>query len=416
MKKVAVKLIFSALLVLCTLCLGEFGVRLLPFFSDSFVSSRFRQYDPELGISLIPNIKVLHHRGCFKGKVQINRFGMRDRDRRRAKEPGAFRIALLGDSAVEGVQVRPDEVMNIRMEKLLDQHSPNIEVLNFGLAGIGTTQEYLLYESRVRDFHPDLVVLVFLRSNDVMNNSSIIQPKMYGIQTWYAPYYDLGPGGTLKLRPVEERPFSRARLYLEEHSQLFYYLERMWARVRFRGLLSIDKHLGWRVFSDPLDRDWEDAWTVTEKVLVRLNEAVARDGGKFIILVLPEIFDIDPNWREAMMAGLGEVPPWLEPDKSKQRLRDIAARSGITVQFLSPYMQEYRDQADLQWPYFSFTCDPHYSALGHQVLAPAIVEKLQEHDLLVGPDMTWGFVRPGLRKRLPERLAPLDEVVSASLR
>ncbi len=123
----------------------------------------------------------------------MNRWGMRDRDRSLEKQPGQFRIALLGDSAIEGVHVKPDEVVNIKMEKLLAEKGyANAEVLNFGVAGIGTTQELLIYKERVRQFRPDLVILLFV-GNDVMNNSSTLQPKAYGIHTWYAPYLRPGP-------------------------------------------------------------------------------------------------------------------------------------------------------------------------------------------------------------------------------
>jgi len=76
---------------------------------------------------------------------------MRDRERSLEKDPGEFRIALVGDSVVEGVHLKPDEVMNIRMEKLLAKKGyANTEVLNFSVEGIGTDQEFILYRERVR--------------------------------------------------------------------------------------------------------------------------------------------------------------------------------------------------------------------------------------------------------------------------
>ena len=110
-----------ALFMVLTLAavLGEVLLRVLPL--GKFRSAPFRQYDSELGVSLVPNMKVTHSRGCFTGQVETNRWGFRDRDRTLAKPPGDFRIALVGDSVVEGVHVNPDQVMNIQMEKLLQQ-------------------------------------------------------------------------------------------------------------------------------------------------------------------------------------------------------------------------------------------------------------------------------------------------------
>jgi len=51
-----------------------------------------------------------------------------------------FRIAVIGDSMVEAAQVRPEQVFNIQMEQMLrDQGDNNVEVLAFGIGGIGAT-------------------------------------------------------------------------------------------------------------------------------------------------------------------------------------------------------------------------------------------------------------------------------------
>jgi hypothetical protein len=67
------------------------------------------------------------------------------------------------------------------------------------------------------------------------------------------------------------------------------------------------------------------------------------------------------------------------------RLKEIAERNHITLDFLYPYSRASRDTHKLESPHFSFTCDPHYSALGHQVIAKAIVQKLKGHHLLPEP-------------------------------
>jgi len=113
-KKLAFTAIILLLITSLSFCVGELVLRLVSPRFASFRSSRFRQYDPVLGLSLIANTHVVHARGCFQGEVSVNRWGMRDRERSLEKDPGKFRIALVGDSLVEGVHVKPDKVMNIR--------------------------------------------------------------------------------------------------------------------------------------------------------------------------------------------------------------------------------------------------------------------------------------------------------------
>jgi len=382
-KKVLYVLVGTILLLVLLFSFGEIGLRILGHFSPTFRNTAFRQYDPELGISLIPNTHAFHHLGCFSGEVKVNGWGMRDRERLLQKRPGEFRIALIGDSLVEAPHVKPDEVMNIRMEKLLAEKGyKNIEVLNFSVEGIGTTQEYLIYKRQVRQFHPDLVILATV-ANDVMNNSSTLQPKAYGIHTWYSPYYDLGPDGNLVFRPVEARSFNGIRSFFEVHSRLTYYLERAW--MKFVNY-SPDKwdgiYIGYRVCSDQLDAEWEQAWMVTEKVLNMFRNDVEADGAKFEVMVPPEFYQTDLNWKEWFTKEEGKIPATFSVTAFDSRLQQIGARNHIAVDFLAPYFQTYRDEHQLQYPYFSFTCNHHYSALGHQVAAEAMIQELESRRLL----------------------------------
>jgi len=366
-------------------CVGELALRVLPM--GRYTSKPFRRYDPVMGIALIPNMKVVHSRGCFTGLVETNRWGFRDRDRTLEKPPGVFRIALVGDSAVEAVHVQPDQVMNIQMEKQLQQQGyRNIEVMNFAVEGIGTTQELLLYKNQVRQFHPDLVIILF-SDNDVMNNSSTLQPKSYGIHTWYAPYYDLGPDGQLVFRPVETRTLNGLRSFLEEHSVLFYYLERIW----FKFDPQINTWHGLPIYygsysDDPLDSEWAQAWQVTGKMLEQTRQTVEADGAKFLVLAQANAFTVDPNWRTTMTKMTGKpVPPEFDPPKFTQRLQEIAAKANVKLDSLAPHMIAYRNEHHLQYPYFSLPCDPHYNALGHQEVAAGAIQLLQQDGLLPPP-------------------------------
>jgi hypothetical protein len=384
-KRLIFGLISIAIAFLALGLVGEVALRVLPM--GRYTSKPFRRYDPVLGVSLIPNMRVVHSRGCFTGLVETNRWGFRDRDRTLEKPPGTFRIALMGDSAVEAVHVQPDQVMNIQMEKQLQQQGyKNIEVMDFAVEGIGTTQELIMYKEWVRQFHPDLVVVVF-SDNDVMNNSSTLQPKSYGIHTWYAPYYDLGADGQLVFRPVESRTLNGLRSFLEEHSVLFYYLERIW----FRFDPQINTWHGLPIYygsysDDPLDAEWAQAWEITGKVMGLMRQTVEADGAKFVVLAQASAFTIDPNWRATLTKMTGKpVPPEFNPPKLTQRLQEIAAQANVRLESLVPYMVAYRDEHHMQFPYFSLPCDPHYNATGHQVVAADAIQLLQKDGLIPPP-------------------------------
>ena len=383
-KKLIFALIYAVVMFVALSVVGEVALRILPL--GKFRSAPFRQYDPQLGIALVPNMDVVHSRGCFTGHVVTNRFGFRDRERTLAKPAGTFRIALMGDSVVEGAHVNPDQVMNIQMEKQLQsQGYHNVEVMDFAVEGIGTTQELLMYEQQVRQFQPDLVIVGF-SDNDVMNNSSTLQPKSYGIHTWYSPYYNLDASGNLVFQPVEKRPFNGLVSFLEKHSYLVYYVERVW----YRADLPLHRWHGMPVYfgtysNDPLDAEWQSAWTVTEKVMARFRDEVEADHARFVLMPWSNFSDIDAQWRERLTKQFGTLPAELAPQRFDQRVETMARRENITLQSLTPYLQAYRDAHHLQWPFFSLPCDPHFSAMGHEVVAGGVIQILQQNGWLPAP-------------------------------
>lgn len=383
-KKLVFSLIYALVMLLTLSGVGEVALRILPL--GKYRSAPFRQYDAQLGISLVPNMDVVHSRGCFTGHVVTNSWGFRDRERALAKAPGTFRIALMGDSVVEGAHVNPDQVMNIQMEKQLQaQGYHNVEVMNFAVEGIGTTQEWLMYRQQVRQFHPDMVIVGF-SDNDVMNNSSTLQPQSYGIHTWYSPYYNLDQNGNLVFQPVEKRYFSGLVNFLEKHSYLVYYWERIW----YRADLPLHRWHGMPVYygtygDDPLDGNWQQAWKVTAKVMARFRDDVQTDGARFVLIPWPNFSEIDPQWHDRLIRQFGQLPPELKPERLNERLQAMAASEGISTASLTPYLLAYRDSHQLQWPYFSLPCDPHFSALGHQVVAGALVQTLEQGGWLPSP-------------------------------
>jgi len=376
--------ISAVLAIAMILAAGEIFLRVVPL--GRFKSSPFRKYDPVLGLSLVPNLSVVHNRGCFHGLIQTNQWGFRDRERSLEKPPGTFRIAVIGDSMVEAVHVRPEEVVNIQMEEMLRQRGyRNTEVMAFGIGGIGTTQEWILYQQHVRQFHPDVVLLMF-SENDVMNNSSTLQNAYYGIHTWYCPYYDLRPDGSLAFSPVQPMLFRPVRMWLENHSLMMYYGERLWFDVDYGWGMWRGIPLVFGAFSDdPLDPDWQTAWTVTEKVMAKMRDTVNADGAKFMVLFWATQFDLYPNAQQRAQEEFGSVPAGFNPAKYNERLQAMVDREKIPAVFLAPYMQAYRDAHHLQPPYFSLPCDPHYSPLGHRVSAESMVDILQRNQLLPSP-------------------------------
>jgi hypothetical protein len=103
----------------------------------------------------------------FHYHVTLNSDYFRDDEFHRKKEPGTFRIFLIGDSFVFGSGVGEEEAIDRLLERRLNTNSKTrYEVFNLGHPG-DTPFEYEKTARRFRDYDPDLVILSFYVDNDV---------------------------------------------------------------------------------------------------------------------------------------------------------------------------------------------------------------------------------------------------------
>ena len=115
--------------------------------------------DKELGMTHMTDKSVTWRKEGY-ARSYLNWDGLRESDVTLAKPPGTYRIALLGDSMVEGLQVPLEETFGQRLQKDLSQKLGRpVQVINFGTSGYSTVQEALLMKRKVFRYSPDMVLL-----------------------------------------------------------------------------------------------------------------------------------------------------------------------------------------------------------------------------------------------------------------
>ena len=144
---------------------------------DSYEPGRallFR-HDAELGWVPLPNAAA-SFTGTRTVSVRNNSLGLRDIEPAGARKPT---VLFLGDSFVWGYDVEANE----RFTELLRAELPAARIVNAGVPGFGTDQEYLML-ARIWDaVRPDAVVLMFCTGNDRDDNSANMRNGGY-----YKPY------------------------------------------------------------------------------------------------------------------------------------------------------------------------------------------------------------------------------------
>jgi hypothetical protein len=135
------------------------------------VSKSPNSYLNDYGRARKPNTKYLNFNEGF-GLGQFNQFGYLGPGYPPEKQDGTLRIALLGDSYVEGFQVFDRHHFRFLLEKqLTDKLKQKVEVMNFGRSGFNLADVYAYAQIFASRFKPDLY-LYFLSNEDLTSRQT----------------------------------------------------------------------------------------------------------------------------------------------------------------------------------------------------------------------------------------------------
>ena len=119
-----------------------------------------QRVDDVAEFELVPNAQ-----GVFKGaEFRTNEWGMHDQAYALQKNPGVFRMALLGASYAMGSGVQRHESWEAVLEQQLNAHSAEaffdeFEILNFAVGGYSLLHQAAIVSEKVLRFSPDVVVV-----------------------------------------------------------------------------------------------------------------------------------------------------------------------------------------------------------------------------------------------------------------
>ena len=342
------------------------------------------QFDRHLGWSLQPR-SYLHSVDTIRDleyTIRVNALGMRDREVDLEKASGQRRILFVGDSFSFGVGVEE----GWRLSEFVGRALPGTEALNASVCGWGTDQELLQYERFAHKLRPDVVVLTFCASNDVLNN---MLDHIY-LGTTAKPRFVVRADSLVLEREELAKPRIAGRHRLRNwlrNSRLLLFAKRRIDAYRTEATDAevvnhyhagygpqdaARPHSHWSVFEREYDAEFEEGWRVTEKVLERFASDCRRDGAELIVLAFPLELEVDDAWREQAIEHARIDGDKLDIEKPFERLETICRNIG--VEYIHP-LDEFRAAAERHRLYFEK--DVHPNAFGHAAAARALLEELR---------------------------------------
>ncbi|MEG4273489.1 MULTISPECIES: SGNH/GDSL hydrolase family protein [unclassified Microcoleus] len=375
--------------------IGESGLRVAriegyPKIGD-FVDSaptRFHTSDPNLGWKLKPGASgEWNEEGA--SLVQVNSEGLRDREHTKAKPPNTLRVAVLGDSFTEAIHVPVEQTFWSKLERKLGnceavKGRKNVEVMNFGVQGYGTAQELIMLREKVWDYNPDIVVLAFFIGNDIINNSPQLEYDRY------RPFFAYDASGKLvpdmsfrNLAPIDrnERAVSfvdRMPSFIVNNSRILQVIKKVDLDRKKRELSGHFTTLSTLNLKEPQNAAWEEAWRVTEGLIVTMRNEVVQKNADFLVVTIGDPMQVRPEAeRRKNFMRKNSIQDLFYPDR---RLEKLGAREGFRVLNLSEQFQGYTEKYQVCAHGFdnSVPCGGHWNELGHRLASILINRNLCE--------------------------------------
>ncbi|HEX8283932.1 MAG TPA: SGNH/GDSL hydrolase family protein [Pyrinomonadaceae bacterium] len=378
----------------------------------------FYRPDDVLGYTLEPGAEGWHKKEG-RSYVRVNSEGLRDREHQKRKPPNTLRVAVLGDSYAEALQVEQVDGFTSVLERRLPEcpalAGRAVEVINFGVSGYSTAQELLTLRQKVWAYEPDVVLLMVTTNNDVTDNvrafkeaddipyvvlrgdelvldNSFRESTKFRFRTsvlaragrWL--YSNLRfvhavqqARHVFKARLAERRDRQRAEAARERREAAAHTgagAEGQPAPEQAEQPPIARSDLANMVYVEPQDEGWREAWRLMERLLVEMRREVEARGARFVVVTGSNPIQVypDPAARAAFLARLGPGADLLYPDR---RLAEFGSREGMTVFGLAPELQARADRERVflhGWP--GDLGNGHWNENGHRLAGELLAQKL----------------------------------------
>lgn len=263
----------------------------------------------------------------------VNRQGFRARhDFAYERNDGILRIMVLGDSHTQGFEARQDYIYPTIIENYLNNHGIAAEVMNTGISGFGTAEEFVFIELEAIKYHPDVIVLGFF-ANDFADSVK-------------SDLFRLSDGG-LNVQSIYHAPgVGIMRLHnsigplrwLSENSYLYSILVNAVWEIAKGALLSQKKRKLVEEFAIQTQDVGDYEKKVVTELVSRMSEVCRDNGILFVILDIPQA-TTPGDFRASLPADLEDA---FERDSDALiRSEDVLSAYRGLVEFHVPHGQAH---------------------------------------------------------------------------
>lgn len=348
--------------------------------------------DPVMGWVMVPG-KTMTWRKEGYSILKINSAGMLDREYATAKSPDTLRIAVIGDSNIESLQVPPEinfcHVIQGKFGKEIAANGKKVEVMNFGISAYNVGQLYLRLKNLATKYNPDIVIV-----SEYVDSTRNLSPDGEGFFR-ARPNFSLNAKNELvcdyskqdEWLATDEGKRMQATSWLREHSHIWGVVSIAAEQVQkwvdgFAngeskwGAEVTDKKTTFETSSGPASafgvfiEPEKNSWPVLPSVLLPRKQAALKKWWPLHAALLKEMKnECDTINAEMVLLRLPQVNGYNNTAETKL-LKDFATNSGV------PFIDAtdtFSQSASKHEPLFY---GPHMTPRGHALLAKQVAADL----------------------------------------
>lgn len=340
--------VWVCIIIVATFAYLELGVRVLTKITFPLLRS-----DPNVGSIHVSNYfgNVWNEESKKNRIIRTNNIGYIGDDVDLEKASNTIRIAIIGDSVVEAVQVDYFNNFTSLLESTLNVANTckgmNFEVLNFGVQGMGTFLEYQTFKKNISPLQPDYVFLFFNEDypNDILklgvDPENFSEKKSFGIKSFLWKF------------ELTKFVFNK----LQKDPEFISTLQKL-------GILKK------ATIPDGLDvtnnssttPETEESYQWTFDLISRLNSKVSEQNSTLTVFVYPKEKDY-------------ETKDGWKTDQNIVRL--IEYLDHAEIQYINPSSDLEKAHAGAE-VCLTYGCHTHLTEKGHQVIASILYKNLNE--------------------------------------
>lgn len=334
-----------------------------------------------------PNTEFSYKSNEFNNYIKINSYGFRDIEFSEAKPGGTYRIAVLGDSHEEALQVDLENTwQKIMARRLSEKLNKNIESYNFGVSGYGTDQNWLSLREKVWQFSPDMVILAF-SPNDV---GDTYKNNLVRVEN-----------DNLKMTSIKERERDNVLGQLVRQTYTYHIIVQAaskskpgknlvnYIRTKFLGFAKDERFFlsDAQLVEGPFEviasqknppKEVIDTWKIVKALIYEMNSQAKDNGAQFLITINIPRSQVDSEDWERIRIQYNLNPSESSADEINKVIGEIAKETNID--FYDPRIDA------LNWVknngIIHFPKDSHFNLIGHKFMGEKVADFILRNNLV----------------------------------